>query len=114
MERGDGRVRADIGGAQLQQMAAQPAQRWRACAAAFDTSNFVAVVMAHLTQLPGLALMADEAGITMLHYAAAKGDHSLIQALLEAGADKSARNSLGDTPRDDAVTFDQREVVHLL
>ena len=96
------------------QMAAQPAQRWRACAAAFDTSNFVAVVMAHLTQLPGLALMADEAGITMLHYAAAKGDHSLIQALLEAGADKSARNSLGDTPRDDAVTFDQREVVHLL
>ena len=41
-------------------------------------------------------------------------DHSLIEALLEAGADKSARNSLGDTPRDDAVTFDQREVVHLL
>jgi ankyrin repeat protein len=38
----------------------------------------------------------------------------LIQALLEEGADKSARNSLGDTPRDDAVTFDQREVVHLL
>ena len=93
---------------------AQPAQRWRECVAAFGTDNFSVVVTAHLTQLPELATMVDEAGITMLHYAAAKGDRNLIRALLDAGADKSAKNSLGDTPKDDAVEFDHPQVVDLL
>ena len=50
----------------------------------------------------------------MLHYAAAQGDRNLIQILLDAGADKSAENSLGDTPKDDAVGFEHPEVVDLL
>eukprot|EP00571_Detonula_confervacea_P008001 CAMPEP_0172316606 /NCGR_PEP_ID=MMETSP1058-20130122/28800_1 /TAXON_ID=83371 /ORGANISM="Detonula confervacea, Strain CCMP 353" /LENGTH=53 /DNA_ID=CAMNT_0013030947 /DNA_START=203 /DNA_END=364 /DNA_ORIENTATION=+ len=51
----------------------------------------------------------------MLHYAAAKGDQKLIQALLHAGADKSAKNSLGDTPKEDAVLFGHpKAVVDLL
>ena len=55
-----------------------------------------------------------EAGITMLHYAAAAGDRNLIQALLDAGADKSASNSNGDTFKDDALGFDHPEVVSML
>ena len=69
------------------------------------------LVTAHVAQLPRLVTMANECGIAMLHYPAAKGDQKLIQTLFDAGADKSAKNPLGDTPKEDVVLIGHPEVV---
>jgi ankyrin repeat protein len=37
-------------------------------------------------------------GETPLHYAAAYGDEAMVQAMLQAGADRQARNVHGETP----------------
>ena len=61
-----------------------------------------------------LATTKDPCGITLLHYAAAGGDEAAVKLLLTHGADPHARNSLGDTPADDARAFEHPELVSLL
>ena len=59
-----------------------------------------------------LAQMKDTAGITLLHFAAFVGDESTVKLLLTHGADIHARNSLGETPADDARSFEHPAQVH--
>jgi len=54
-------------------------------------------------------------GETTLHFAAELGDQDMITALVDAGADKSAVNALGETPRDFAAKCNRGEnIVNLL
>lgn len=52
---------------------------------------------------------ADDLGFTALHYAAAAGDVTTIDALLEAGADVNAVSRVGDRPRDQALLWERAE-----
>jgi ankyrin repeat protein len=61
-----------------------------------------------------LLTYARHVGITLLHYAAAKGDRATCELLLAAGANKHARNSLGDTPAQDAKRMGHADLVGLL
>jgi len=61
-----------------------------------------------------LAHVADPVGITLLHYAAFKGDAALCRALLLHGADPRRSNKLGETPIDDAEASNQPNVVAVL
>ena len=54
-------------------------------------------------------------GETALHFAAAGADGEIVQMLLEAGADRSARSSRGESPLDYAIRNDRpEEVLRLL
>ena len=61
-----------------------------------------------------LAQMKDTAGITLLHFAAFVGDESTVKLLLTHGADIHARNSLGETPADDARSFEHPALLPFL
>ena len=63
-----------------------------------------------------LAQMKDTAGITLLHFAARGfvGDESTVKLLLTHGADIHARNSLGETPADDARSFEHPALLPFL
>lgn len=52
---------------------------------------------------PTLINAPDENGYTPLHLAAQRGDADLVKVLLQAGADKSARDAAGKTAADYAV-----------
>lgn len=49
----------------------------------------------------------DEAGNTVLHVAASQGLESLVDILIQLGADESARNKAGQTALDEALLFPQ-------
>jgi ankyrin repeat protein len=53
-------------------------------------------------------------GLTPLHEAAARGWTRVLRILLEAGADKEARNSFGSTPLISAVSNTHEECVRIL
>ena len=54
-------------------------------------------------------------GETALHFAAAGADREIVQMLLDAGADRSARSSRGESPLDYAIRNDRpEEVLRLL
>jgi hypothetical protein len=53
-------------------------------------------------------------GETALHFAAARADQEIIEMLLAAGADKSARSSKGQTPLDYAQQNDRSEDIFQL
>ena len=61
---------------------------WDECVEAMDTDNFGAVVQRLLAEHPSLTQGKDSYGITILHYAAAKGDTVTCKLLLAAGASK--------------------------
>jgi len=57
---------------------------------------------------------ADSLGFTALHYAAAAGDLTSIDALLEAGADVNAVSWVGDRPRDQALLWEHADAADRL
>lgn len=61
-----------------------------------------------------LVSLADETGMTALHYAARSGETGLVQVLLDAGAIVDARDSREFTPIFWAAFFNHKEVVELL
>lgn len=63
---------------------------------------------------PDLVDMTDPAGRTPLHLAAAAGKPSVLQALLDAGADPEARTGTGDTALDLALVAGAEKTAYLL
>ncbi|KAJ1483133.1 hypothetical protein T484DRAFT_1801527 [Baffinella frigidus] len=90
---------------------------WTTVVRSFDSEEpgkFFEVLQSCVDQDPSLASCRDPVGITLLHYAAAKGCRASCEFLLARGASKHAKNSLGDTPATDAVAFEHPELVSLL
>ena len=53
-------------------------------------------------------------GFTALHLAAHQGKIQVVEALLNAGADKALKNQWGDTALDDAQSENHPAIVKLL
>lgn len=62
----------------------------------------------------GLPLRYDASNWTLLMEAAEKGELLIVDALLKAGADKNARNSIGQTARDVALRMGHPEIADRL
>jgi ankyrin repeat protein len=56
----------------------------------------------------------DSAGNTILHYAARISPAAIVSLLIELGADKSARNTSGDSPADIAQRWNRQEIMLIL
>ncbi|WP_423736035.1 DUF2314 domain-containing protein [Chitinophaga caseinilytica] len=67
-----------------------------------------------LQKNPAEAGKADEEGFTMLHREAIAGNRSTVEALLQAGADKSARTRSGKTALDFARQLNWQHLLPLL
>jgi ankyrin repeat protein len=94
--------------------AQRPIGVWEELVKSFSTEHFGATVKQKLQEDASVAHMQDTYGITLLHYAAAKGDRATCELLLAADANKHARNSLGDTPAQDAKRMGHADLVGLL
>jgi ankyrin repeat protein len=56
----------------------------------------------------------DPSGNTILHYAAHVSSSAVVSLLLELGADKAARNTLGDTPFSIAQRWNRQDIAAIL
>lgn len=65
--------------------------------------------------LPGVAWeLQDDGARTALHWAVAMGHANTVAALLQAGADVTARTAFGRSPLDLAVAADDTTIADLL
>ena len=63
----------------------------------------------------GASLSAvDHDGMTALHHACRKGDHAMVQLLLDAGSDVLQKSYGGQTPTSIAEMYDHEETLHAL
>ena len=80
---------------------ASPLTRLRLAVKASDTESVREILAAN----PDLLTYRDEKGRTALHWASEAQDLSVVAALVDLGADVTAKDNLGYTPRDVAYWF---------
>lgn len=77
-------------------------------------SNMSEKVREYISANPNIVTDADERGYTQLHHEALAGNLSVIEVLLECGADKNARTANGKTPLDFAKQMNWEHLVEIL
>lgn len=78
------------------------------------SANMVEQATQFLTDDPEHVTLKDEYGLTMLHNEAIAGNKSIIEVLLQLGADKSATTNTGKTALDYAKSMGWEHIISIL